>query len=96
MVFVDPEEGVRASGIIVLSYRCHLPLRAKETCFGLIMEGEQETVRGFMELLKEAFPSGLFLKRRPFSIEDTRVCARTFNVTGLRRAAEQFRNHNRS
>ncbi len=96
MVFVDPEAGIRASGIIALSYRCHLPLRAKETCFGLMMEGERETVRGFMELLKDTYPSGLFLKRRPFSIGDTKVCAQTFKATGLRRAAEHFRNHNRS
>ena len=56
MVFVDPEAGVRSSSIIALSYRCHLPLRAKETCFGLMMEGERETVRGFMALLKDAYP----------------------------------------
>jgi hypothetical protein len=96
MVFLDPETGVRVSSIIALYYRRHLPLRAKETCFGLMIEGDRETVRGFMGLLKDAFPSGLFLKRRPFSIEDTKVCARTFGTMGLRRAAEHFRNHNHS
>jgi len=96
MIFVDPEVGVRSSSIIALSYRCHLPLRAKETCFGLMMEGEREIIRGFMDLLKGRYPSGLFLKRRSFSIDDTRVCARTFSTTGLRRAAEHLRNHNHS
>ncbi|MGE5465307.1 MAG: DUF2102 domain-containing protein [Betaproteobacteria bacterium] len=96
MVFVDPEAGVRSSSIIALSYRCHLPLRVKETCFGLMMEGERETVRGFMALLKDAYPAGLFLKRRLFSIDDTRVCARTFQTSGLRRAAEHFRNNSHS
>jgi hypothetical protein len=61
-----------------------------------MMEGERATVRGFMERLKDAFPSGVFLKRRPFSIGDTRICARTFESTGLRRAAEHFRNNSRS
>ena len=96
MVFVDPEAGVRCSSIIALSYRCHLPLRARETCFGLMMEGERDTVRGFMALLKDTFPAGLFLKRRPFSIDDTRICARTFRTTGLRRATEHLRNNSRS
>ncbi len=94
MVFLDPEAGVRASHVLALCYRRHLPLRARETCFGLVLEGERATVRGFMARLKGAFPSGLFLKRRPFAIGDTRVCARTFKATGLRRAAEHMKYHN--
>jgi hypothetical protein len=96
MVFVDPETGARASRIIAIAYRQHLPVRVKETCFGLMMEGEKDIIRDFMGRLRIAFPSGLYLKRRPFSIGDTKVCARTFNTLGFRRAAEQYKNHNRS
>jgi hypothetical protein len=96
MVFVDPEAGARASGILALAYRQHLPVRAKETCFGLMLEGERDIIRGFMDRLREEFPAGIYLKRRPFTIADTKVCARTFNVRGFRRAAEQFKFHNRS
>jgi hypothetical protein len=96
MVFIDPESGVRASGIIALAYRQHLPVRAKETCFGLMMEGERTVVRGFVGRLREAYPDGLFLKRRPFAIGDTKVCARTFRRLGMRRAAEQLKYHNHS
>jgi hypothetical protein len=94
MVFIDPEAGARASGVIALAYRNHLPIRAKETCFGLMIEGERDMMRGFMDRLRDAFPSGLYLKRRPFTIADTRVCARTFNTTGFRRVAKQIRHHN--
>ncbi len=96
MVFIDPETGARASGVIALAYLNHLPVRAKETCFGLMIEGEREMIRGFMALLRDAFPSGLYLKRRPFSIDDTRICARTFGTMGLRRVAKQFKFHNHS
>jgi len=96
MIFVNPEDGARASDVIALAYRQHLPIRAKETCFGLMMEGEKGMIRGFMDRLRNGYLSGLYLKRRPFSIGDTKVCARTFNTRGFRRAAEQFKNHNRS
>jgi hypothetical protein len=94
MAFVDPEAGTRASGILALAYRQHLPIRAKETCFGLMLEGERDVIRGFLGRLRDAFPSGLYLKRRPFSIADTKVCARTFNTRGFQRAVEQFRLNN--
>ena len=96
MAFIDPESGVRASGIIALAYRQHLPVRAKETCFGLLLEGAPGVVRGFVSGLRAAYPDGLFLKRRPFSIGDTKVCARTFRRRGMRRAAEQLKYHNHS
>jgi hypothetical protein len=96
MVFLDPEAGARASGVLVLAYRLHLPIRAKETCFGLLLEGEGGMVRSFLGRLGDEFPSGLYLKRRPFSIGDTRVCAHTFQTLGIRRAAEQFKFHNHS
>jgi hypothetical protein len=96
MVFIDPEAGARASGVIALAYMNHLPVRAKETCFGLMIEGEREVIRGFMGLLRDRYPYPLYLKRRPFSIGDTKVCARTFNTRSFRRAADQFKNYNRS
>ena len=96
MVFIDLEAGVRTSGVIALAYRNHLPIRAKETCFGLMIEGERDVVRGFMETLRNSHPAGIYLKRRPFSIGDTKICARTFSTLGFRRAAEQFKYHNHS
>jgi hypothetical protein len=94
MVAIDPEQGVKASGIIALAYRSHLPVRVKETCFGLLVESERELVRCFMDILREHYPDGLFLKRRGYSIGDTRICARTFERMGMRRAAAQFKNNN--
>jgi len=96
MVFVDPEACARASDVLVLAYRLHLPVRAKETCFGLLLEGERVVIRSFLGRLRDQFPAGLYLKRRPFSIGDTRVCARTFHKTGLQRATEHLKNNNRS
>ena len=94
MVFIDPEAGTRASAVLALAYKLHLAISARDTCFGLILEGERGVVRNLLSLLRDEFRSGLYFKRRPFSISDTKVCARTFNRLGLRRAAEQYRFHN--
>ncbi len=56
MAFVDPEAGTRASGILALAYRQHLPIRAKETCFGLMLEGERDVIRDFLGRLRDSVP----------------------------------------
>ncbi len=61
-----------------------------------MLEGEKDMIRDFLGRLRDEYPSGLYLKRRPFSIGDTKVCAHTFNNTGLRRATEHMKHHNRS
>nr|WP_255668506.1 DUF2102 domain-containing protein [Methanocella sp. CWC-04] len=88
MVVIHPETGVKVTGIISLAYRLHFPVRMKETCFGLLVESDRDTVRGFLNVLRERYPSGIFLKRRGYSISDTRVCGKTFapdlTFTGLK------------
>ena len=94
LIAVDPEAGASAAAVIALAYRGHRPLRFKETCFGLLAEGEREAVRQFVADLQRA--PGLFFKRKGHSIADTRICANTFSVRGLRRMAVHLRHNNRS
>lgn len=96
MVFIDPEAGIKASSLIALSYRYHLPVRFKETCFGLLAESEHDVLGQFIDRLKGEHSYGLFFKRKGHSIGDTRLCAATFTTMGMRRAAEQLKYHNHS
>jgi hypothetical protein len=97
MVVIDPEAGVRPAQVISAGWLSHLPVRFKETCFGLLAEGDREVVRGFIRALRLAYPSGLIFRRRWYSISDTWICQKTFTETRpLRRAAGQVRNHSRS
>jgi len=97
MILIDPETGMRSARVISLGYLTHLPLRFKETCFGLLAEGDRDIVRGFIGSLRLAFPSGMIYRRRWYSIGDTRTCGKTFTETRpLRRAASQVKNHSQS
>ncbi|CAJ36352.1 DUF2102 domain-containing protein [Methanocella arvoryzae] len=94
MIVMDPEAGVRPATVICAGWLSHLPLRFKETCFGLLAEGDREIIRGFLSALRLAYPSGLIFRRRWYSIGDTAICRKTFAETRpLRRAADQIRHH---
>lgn len=77
MVMVMPETGVTVKDIAALC--AHLEI--KETCFGLLVESERETVREALRELLERYSTQIFLKRRCFSIEDTKICESTFILT---------------
>jgi len=96
LIAIDPEAGATAMAVIALAYRGHRPLRFKETCFGLLAEGEREAVRQFIAELRARRAPGLFFKRKGHSIADTRICADTFERRGLRRMAVHLRHNNRS
>jgi hypothetical protein len=78
MVAILPETGIKVSSIIAFAYGMHLPLRMKETCFGLLVESEPDAVKSFIEALKKRFEPNIFVKRRGFSISDTKICPSTF------------------
>ncbi len=75
MIFVLPETGLRAGRLAALA--CSAGLRTKQTCFGVLAEGEAGAVRGFVGALRRDH-DGIYVKRRGFSIEDTEICACTF------------------
>lgn len=97
MIILDPEAGLKVARVILLGYIAHLPLRFKETCFGLLAEGDRSVVRGFIRSLKLAYPDGLLFRRRWYAIGDTRICRETFaEKSSLRRLADQVKNHSNS
>ncbi|MCS7097954.1 MAG: methanogenesis marker 6 protein [Candidatus Methanomethyliaceae archaeon] len=46
----------------------------KETCYGLLIEGEDEVVEKAIKELKEMDPNRIFVKARGFRIGDERIC----------------------
>lgn len=51
-----------------------LPLRIKETCFGLIVEGEESVVRKALQRLRELDKFNIFSKVRAYPPGDPRIC----------------------
>jgi len=54
-----------------------LDIRVKETCFGALVEGEAEKIRGIVEKVRELDKNGIFSKPRGFPIGDPRICRAT-------------------
>lgn len=52
-------------------------VKAKETCFGAFIEGEEETVRAIVEEVRKMDKNGIFSKPRGFPIGDHRICRAT-------------------
>ncbi len=52
-------------------------IRAKETCFGVFVEGEAKKVRAIAEEVRKMDPNGIFSKPRGFPIGDPRICRAT-------------------
>ena len=52
-------------------------IRAKETCFGALVEGEATQVRAVAEEVRKMDPNGIFSKSRGFPIGDPRICRAT-------------------
>lgn len=76
MIFVLPETGLRTGELADVAGSAGL--RTKETCFGVLAEGEAVAVRGFVGSLRREYGGTIYVKRRGFSIEDTEICASTF------------------
>ncbi|MBC7126732.1 MAG: methanogenesis marker 6 protein [Candidatus Methanosuratincola petrocarbonis] len=46
----------------------------KETCYGLLVEGEEEKVRAALEDMRALDPKKVFYKQRGYRIGDERIC----------------------
>jgi putative methanogenesis marker protein 6 len=46
----------------------------KETCYGLLLEGEEETLEKVMDELRKMDPNRIFFKIRGYKIGDARIC----------------------
>ena len=52
-------------------------IRIKETCYGALVEGEEEKVRELLDEVRKMDPNGIFSKPRGFPIGDQRICRAT-------------------
>ena len=50
------------------------PIVIKETCYGIIIEGDREVVRRVVRTLKESSPYDLFTKKRGYCVGEMRKC----------------------
>mgnify|MGYP001091229038 CR=1 FL=1 len=55
-------------------YESQFDLTVKETCFGVLMSGEEEEMKRATDYIREEFGKGVFIKDRGFPMGDVRRC----------------------
>jgi len=85
VILISPDsvitpEGVKSKIMGIVSEdtsMASLDISVKETCFGALVEGEAEKIRGIVEKVRELDKNGIFSKPRGFPIGDPRICRAT-------------------
>jgi putative methanogenesis marker protein 6 len=70
----SPESEILPSDIAMKIYGSKYEVNVKETCFGVIVDGEEEDVSRLIKEIREMDPKGIFVKDRGFPPGDPRRC----------------------
>lgn len=70
----SPESEILPSDIAMKIYGSKYEVNVKETCFGVIVDGEEEDVSRLIKEIREMDPTGIFVKDRGFPPGDPRRC----------------------
>lgn len=73
-VITSPESDILPSDIAMKIYGSKYDVDVKETCFGVIISGEEEVIKPLVEEIRALDPSGIFIKERGFPPGDPRRC----------------------
>lgn len=73
-VITSPESSIISSDIAMKIYGSKYDVNVKETCFGVIINGEEEVINEVVKDIRAMDPSGIFIKDRGFPPGDPRRC----------------------
>ena len=73
---VTPEQ-LKSRAFMLIDEMNASDIRVKDTCFGILIEGESDTIRAIVEELRALDRNGIFSKVRGFPIGDARICRAT-------------------
>ncbi len=73
-VVTSPESDVLPSDIALKIYELGREINVKETCFGVIIDGEEEDVEATVKEIRAMDESNIFIKDRGFPPGDPRRC----------------------
>lgn len=77
-VITSPEcTDVLPSDIAAMIYESKYDVNIKETCFGAIINGEEDVVKSLVEEIRALDPPGIFIKSRGYPPGDPRRCRGT-------------------
>jgi putative methanogenesis marker protein 6 len=74
-VITSPEcTDILPSDITTMIYGSKYDVNVKETCFGVIIDGEEDAIKSLVEEIRALDLSGIFVKNRGFAPGDSRRC----------------------
>ncbi len=73
-VITSPESDILPSDIAMKIYGSKYDVNVKETCFGVMINGEEEAITELVKEIRAMDPSGIFVKDRGFPPGDPRRC----------------------
>jgi len=73
-IITSPESDILPSDIAMKIYGSRHDVNVKETCFGVIVNGEEPVINELVKEIRDLDPSGIFIKDRGFPPGDPRRC----------------------
>lgn len=73
-VITSSESNILPSDIAMKIYGSKYDVLVKETCFGVIVNGEEDVVNALIREIRSLDPAGIFIKDRGFPPGDPRRC----------------------
>lgn len=74
-IITSPEcTEILPSDISTIIYESGYGVKVKETCFGAIIEGEEQPIKSLVEEIRALDHSGIFIKDRGFPLGDPNHC----------------------
>ena len=73
-IIMSSESNVLPSDIAMKIYGSGYDVLVKETCFGVIINGEKDVVEALIKEIRSLDPAGIFVKDRGFPPGDPRRC----------------------
>jgi putative methanogenesis marker protein 6 len=73
-IITSPESDVLPSDIAMKIYGSKYDVNVKETCFGVMINGEEDVIKSLVGEIRDLDPSGIFIKDRGFPPGDPRRC----------------------
>jgi len=73
-VITSSESNILPSDIAMKIYGSKYDVLVKETCFGVIVNGEEDVVNALIKAIRSLDPAGIFIKDRGFPPGDPRRC----------------------
>jgi len=73
-VITSSESNILPSDIAMKIYASKYDVTVKETCFGVVINGEEDVINALIKEIRALDPSGIFFKDRGFPPGDPRRC----------------------